>query len=283
MKTVGEIVRLSTAFLQERGVAFPRRMAEELLAHAFQERRLDLYLAFDRPVEERELVGFRALLKRAARHEPLQYLIGEVEFYHTTLRVTPDVLIPRPETEELVERIVRHVRSRVQDLSGMVLWDLCTGSGCIAIALKKALPSLQVIATDLSSRALAIARRNAALNQVDILFEEGDLTAPLQGRQVHFVVSNPPYVSVEEFKALDASVREFEPREALVAEEEGRAFYRRLSRELPSFLHAHGELFLEIGSHQADVESFFTNPPWIRVERILDRSEKDRFIFLEKE
>ncbi len=281
MKTVGEILRLSASFLSDRGIEHSRRVAEELLAHALKQKRLDLYLAFDRPLEEGELREFRPLLQRAARREPLQYILGEVDFHRVSLAVTSDVLIPRPETEEMVERMIAELEGL--DLAGALFVDLCSGSGCIGIAMKKALPQLQVLLADLSPQAMQVARANAARNQVEVLCAIGDLLTPLQGRQVHFLACNPPYVAEKEWIGLAPSVRDFEPYGALVAPEEGRAFYRRLSQEMAPYLHPHARVFLEIGAAQRDVESFFDHPPWCKIRGILDRSGRNRFIFLEKE
>ena len=137
MKTIGEVIQLSAQFLKERNIDRPQRIVEELLTHALQLKRIDLYLQYDRPLVDGELATLREKLKRIAKNEPLEYITGEVEFFGGKFKVTPDVLIPRPETELLVEMIAKKAKSGI-------LWDLCTGSGCIGISLKRANPELQV-------------------------------------------------------------------------------------------------------------------------------------------
>ncbi len=271
MKTVLEVLKLSTAFLEERGGKNGRRIAEELLAHALRCERLDLYLQFDKPVEETELVALRKQLARCARGEPLEYVLGEVSFYGVRIQVDPNVLIPRPETEILVDMVAKQVsRGR--------LWDICTGSGYIGIALKKARPELQVTLSDLSRKALEVAARNAKLNSVDVTLLQGDLLHPFQGMKADIVVCNPPYVTCKEYIELDSSVKDFEPKEALISGERGTEFYERLAEELPPFLAPGARVFLEIGAGQGErVKEIFKGQG--RVEK--DWAGHDRFFFLE--
>lgn len=282
MKTIGEVLQLSTTYLKERKIEAARRVSEELAAFIVKKKRLDLYLSFEQPLEEKELVALRSLLQRAAKGEPLQYLLNEVPFYRCSIEVTPAVLIPRGETEQMVEEIVKRLEK--EDLEGKVLWDLCTGSGCIGIALKKRFPELTVILSDRSSKALAVARANAKRNGVDVELREGDLFAPFSGEKAHFLVSNPPYIDEKTFFTLQASVRDFEPKEALVSGPTGLEFYRRFAQEAPLFLQPKGLFFLEIGETQErEVLSFFSTPPWASVRSALDYALRSRFIFLEKE
>ena len=215
MKTIAEVIKLSASYLEERKIDPPRRIAEELLSHVLQLKRIDLYLQFDRPVVEVELTRLREWVKRAGKGEPLEYVTGEVEFFGCTIKIDQRVLIPRPETEILVEMISKRVKNGV-------LWDLCTGSGCIGIALKRALPELSVTLSDLSPDALALAAENAKGLEIEIL--QGDLLEPFRGRKADFVVCNPPYISQREFFTLDPAVRDFEPIMALVAGERELSF-----------------------------------------------------------
>ena len=246
MKSLGEVLKLSSQFLADRKIGRSRRIAEELIGHVLHLKRIELYLRFDQPVVETELGAIRTLLKRCGKGEPVEYVVGEVEFFGCQIQVDSRVLIPRPETEILVEKIAKRVEKGV-------LWDLCTGSGCIGIALQKARPGLRVVLADSSKEALAIAAENARRNQVDVEIVQGDLLAPFQGRRADIIVCNPPYISEAEFKRLDPSVKDFEPREALVGGERGTEFYERLARELPPFLNPGGHIFFEIGSTQAEV------------------------------
>ncbi|HEX2582939.1 MAG TPA: peptide chain release factor N(5)-glutamine methyltransferase [Chlamydiales bacterium] len=276
MKNIGEVLQLSTAFLEERGVQRARRLIEELLSFKLQMKRLELYMHFDRPVDEKELAALRDPLKRLAKEEPIEYILGEVEFCGCKLSIDSRVLIPRPETEIFAERILNTIQ-------GPVVWDLCTGSGCLGIALKKRRPELDVTLSDLSSEALALAAQNATENQVKVSLVQGDLLAPFQGQQADVVVCNPPYISASEYLNLEPSVRNFEPMMALVSGERGTEFYERLARDLPLFLKDRAQVFLEIGSGQGlAVQKIFSGGPWIRAEVEKDWAGHDRFFFLEK-
>ena len=275
MKTVGEILNASTAFLLSKKVDRSRRLAEELLARALQMKRIDLYMQFDRPVVEKELEFIRIGIKRLIQGEPLEYILGEVEFYGCKIKVDRRVLIPRPETELLIDHIAKRLR-------GSAAWDICTGSGYIGIALKKKFPHLSVTLSDLSADALALATENALLNQVDVEILQGDLTLPFRGRKADLVAVNPPYVSRNEYDSLDPSVRDFEPEMALVGGGRGTEFFERLASELPPFLNPGAQLFLEIGATQGQaVQNIFSSPIWRKRELHSDWSGKDRFFFLE--
>lgn len=276
MKTLGEVLQLSQQFLQERKIDKSRRVAEELLSHLLQCKRIDLYMQFDRPLIESELVCLRKWLQRAAKNEPVEYITGTVEFFGCKIGIDSRALIPRVETEWLVDLIAK----RIQDQK--TLWDICTGSGCIGISLKKKLPHLVVSLSDLSSEALILAAENAARNQVQVEIRCGDLLTPFQGRKVDIVVCNPPYVSSSEYLKIDGSVRDFEPKMALVGGKEGCDFYERLALELPNYLNPGGLVFLEIGESQADlIQQIFMSPKWKEAKVVKDLFGKDRFFFLE--
>lgn len=269
MKTIAQILELSAQFLKGDK---PKRLAEELLAHVLSLKRMDLYLQHDRPVIEKELEIMRALLKRCAAGEPPEYAMGVVEFLGCKIQVDRRVLIPRPETEILADQISKVAKEGV-------LWDICTGSGCIGISLKKKNPALQVTLADISPDALAVAKVNAEGLDVEIV--QGDLLALFQGKKADFVVCNPPYITEAEFLTLDPSVKDFEPRLALVG---GLDFYQRLSRELPAFLNPGARVFLEIGAGQGEaVKEIFSSPIWARQELKQDWAGKSRFFFLEKQ
>jgi release factor glutamine methyltransferase len=245
MRTIGEVLKLSSDFLSERKIDRARRIAEELLCHVLKTKKIDLYLQFDKPVIDAELARLRELLKRSAKNEPIEYITGEVDFFNCRIKVDPRVLIPRPETEILVELISK------KNPTG-ALWDICTGSGCMGIALKKAHPALSVTLSDISPDALSLARENAALNQVEVELLQGDLLAPFKGQKADLIICNPPYIAQAEMNTLDSSVKDFEPHLALVAGERGTEFYERLALELPNYLNPNGQVFLEIGSTQGE-------------------------------
>lgn len=242
----------------------------------------DLYLEGEvaLSVEQRSLLE-QWLLRRGAG-EPLAYLTGMVEFAGLALRVNRSVLIPRPETELLFEIMKRKILER--GARGR-LWDLCCGSGCLALAFKKHCPNLQVFATDLSSLALEMARENARLNHIDdITFLQGDLLCPMHGQTVDYVVSNPPYVSLQEWRDLERDVKDFEPSLALIGGERGTEFYERLAPSLGHYVVSGGMAAFEIGSQQAlQVQRLFECTPWKRGWIEVDWAGHDRFFFLERE
>ena len=282
MKTVGEVLQLSASYLQERKVVRPRREAEDLLSFILKISRLELYLQHERPLEEGELSSYRAFLKRKAQGEPFEYIVGEIPFFHCHFRISSDVLIPRPETEILLEKAVLQIQK--QDYSNKAAWDLCCGSGCLGVSLKKALPDLEVSLSDLSAKAIEIAKVNASLNGVTVCFYQGDLLSPFQHRKVDFVLCNPPYISEQEFATLDPSVRLYEPKIALVAGVSGLEFYSRLANELPSYLNQGAQVFLEVGAGQgAAVGDLFGAKCWKTKRLEKDLAGHDRFFFLEFE
>lgn len=270
MKTLLDVIQRSELFLKERGIERPRREAEEVIADALGMRRIDLYLQFERPLTEEELAKLRDPIVRRANHEPAAYISGIVPFCDLEIKVTPDVLIPRPETEILVEKITETLKGR--DLEGKTLWDMCCGSGCIGHSLKKKFPVLNVVLSDLSEKALAVARQNGT----GVAFKQGDLFAPFEGEACDFLVCNPPYVTQEEYDGLAPEVKA-EPKMALIG---GLEFYRRIAEKLFDFLKPGGMAWFEIGSGQGeDVKKIFNNNG--SVEN--DWAGHTRFFFLERD
>jgi release factor glutamine methyltransferase len=282
MKNLGEVLSATVQFLKDKGYGRARRIAEELLRSVLNLERLDIYMQFDRPLLESELEALRTLLRRAAKGEPIEYIVGEVSFYHCSILVNSDVLIPRPETEILVDLACKQLK--LQDLSKITAWDLCTGSGCIGIAIKKACPELQMTLADLCEKALSVAEKNALRNAVQVELVQGDFLHPLCGRKADVVFCNPPYVSAQDYLTLDRSVKDFEPRSALVGGEDGLTFYRQLKRDLPIHLNPGAKIFLELGAGQGSaLMDLFSGEEWknARVEK--DWAGHDRFFFLEFE
>lgn len=280
MKTVKEIVELSAHFLGERGVERSRRQAEELVSDALQLDRVALYMDFDRPLQELELLRCRQALQRRGLREPQAYIRGSVEFMGLSLSVDSRVLIPRQETEILVDRLVTLLEK--ENLSGVELWDICCGSGCIGLALKAKLPELKVVLSDLSQGAVELARENAERHQLDVEILQGDLFAPFEGRCAHWVVSNPPYITESEYRGLEPEVKDHEPLEALVGGKDGLQLYRRFAEELPSYLHPNAQIYFEMGRSQgASLVEIFSGTPWSHPKIEKDWSGNDRFFFLE--
>jgi len=248
-----EMVRWTTEYLQGKGFHNARLNSELLLAGTLGLKRLDLYLQFDRPLRAEELAEFRARLLRRARREPLQYIEGTAPFRSLQLRVDPRVLIPRPETELLVDEVLRRVLGR----EALHALDVGTGSGAIALSLATEGPFERVVATDLSPDALEVARANhaAAAPQAPVEFRAGPVYAPVRGERFDVVVSNPPYIAEGERESLDPEVREWEPGTALFGGESGLEVVRALVAEAPEVLRPGGLLALEIGWTQAGAVS----------------------------
>jgi len=243
--TLGEVLKLSTGFLAERGVASPRLDAEFILAHALGLARLDLYLEHDRPLTEAELDRCRTLVERRGRREPLAYVLGEWGFRRLTLRCDSRALVPRPETEVLVERAL----ALLEGVERPAVLDVGTGTGAVALSLVHERPDARVTALDISPGALELARENAEANRLEVTLREGDYRVGLPDGKYDLVVSNPPYVKPAEIESLEPEVREWEPREALVSED-GPA---EVARAAASVLEPGGALALEVGDGQAPV------------------------------
>jgi len=243
------LVRLAEARLRAQGVEDPRLEAELLLGAALGVRRLDLHLDPEAAVPPEAAVAFEASVERRLRGEPLQYVLGETEFRELRLRVDRRVLIPRPETEVLVEEVLRWAAGR-RDPAAL---DVGTGSGAIALSLAREGRFRRIVATDVSAAALEVARENAErLGLADrVEFREGPLFEPVRGERFDVVVSNPPYISEAERPFLPREVREWEPAVALFAGEEGLAVLAALVREAPLHLEEGGLLALEVGLGQA--------------------------------
>ncbi|MBS0615966.1 MAG: peptide chain release factor N(5)-glutamine methyltransferase [Verrucomicrobia bacterium] len=250
MKTIGELLQLSAGFLEQKGIPRPRREAEDLLSAVLSVPRLDLYMQLDRPLVEEEISRYRSFIQKRAQGTPYEYIVGKVKFLDAELSITPDVLIPRPETEILVAKILEQIPGEPLEV-----WDVCTGSGCIAIALKKARPQWSVFASDISPIALAVAKANAVQNGVDVTFFEGDLLQPFQGRKADVIISNPPYVTLQEYASMDKS----EPKIALVGGTTGYEFYQRFAQEISTYLKPGGKVYFEIGTGMGEkVASLFS-------------------------
>lgn len=282
MKTILDVLNLSAQFLEQKGFSDARRQAQDVISRALAVKPIDLYLNFERPLNETELEKCRTWLARRGKREPAAYIEGSVEFLDCAFNVSKDVLIPRQETEILASMISGKLAG--QDLEGKVLLDLCAGSGCLGISLKHRFPALTVLLSDVSASALCVAADNAKKNAVEVELLQGDLLAPLAQRRVDFVVCNPPYISESEHQNLEADVREFEPREALVGGKTGLEFYERLAKELPSYLKRPAQVWLEIGGTQGPaLEKMFEPGIWKTRQLEKDWAGWDRFFFLEIE
>lgn len=281
--TIQKLLNWITQYFTENNIDSPRLSAELLLSHVLGLERIELYTDFDKVIDKPNLDRLHALVKRCIENEPIQYLVGGTEFYSLSLKVAPGCLIPRPETELLVERAIEFLRTRT---GPQYVCDLCTGSGCIAVAIAKNFDNARVIATDICDKALAIAAENVArynLNdRVELL--AGDLFAPvidqLDTAEFDLIVTNPPYVSTAEYEALDKNVKNYEPQHALHAGTQGLDIYRRIAAEIDTHLKPAGTLIAEIGYAQGPAVTellkaaeIFAN---IKIEK--DLSNNDRII-----
>jgi release factor glutamine methyltransferase len=282
--TVGEIARWATDDFRARGLESPRLEAELLVAFALGISRMEVIVEGSRLLEPKELGTLRELVKRRRSHEPMAYLRGEREFYGLVFKVDKRVLVPRPDTEALVD--VALGRTTDFALGGRIL-DLCTGSGCVAITLAKQRPTADVIATDLSNDALVVARENAIrLGAYNVSFLEGDLFGaidrahlPWTPARFELVVSNPPYIATAECATLMPDVRDFEPRMALDGGTDGLDFYRRIVAESPGRMTPRGVLAVEVGAGQAEsVASLFREAGFTGIEVKKDLGQIDRVV-----
>ena len=251
--TIQRLLNWITGHFAEHNVDSPRLSAELLLSYVLGMKRIELYTQFDKTVSQNHLDKLHELVKRCGEHEPLAYLIGRGEFYSLDIKVTPDCMIPRPETELLVGKAIDFLRTREGTQS---VCDLCTGSGCIAVAIAKNCPNAYIVATDICDSALSVAAENVANHNVSerVTLLCGDLFAPmiegLDNTEFDLIVCNPPYVSSVEYEVLDKNIRDFEPKQALYAGSDGLDIYRRIAERIDEFLKADAALMLEIGYAQ---------------------------------
>lgn len=274
LKTIREILQLSTPFLQKHGVKDARRTMEEVVASRLGIERIDLYMDLDRPLTAAEVADLSMSMQRLQKREPWQYVVGSVSFYGCSIDVDSSVLIPRQETEILIDKIIA---SRKQNPPGVV-WDVCTGSGCLAIAAKKQWPDAKVFASDICEKALKKAEQNAKKNNVEITFLQGDLLEPFGSEKADLIICNPPYICHQDRESLDPEVREYEPSLALFGGEDGLLFYSRLSDQVRDCLFSNGSLWLELGTGQKEsVLALFEGEGTVES----DWSGHDRFFLLQ--
>lgn len=259
-----KIIQWAVPYLSQKGVQNPRFDAEILIAFALKIDRLKVYLQFDRPLNADELILIREMLKRRSRLEPIQYITGEREFYGSPFKVTPAVLIPRPETELLVELAVEFLKTLPEE--NRLVLDLGTGSGCIGLSVAKNIPC-QIWAVDISKKALEIAEENAQILQIShIHWREGDWFSALKPEdpeQFRVILCNPPYIALPEKDDLPPEVRDFEPFEALFSGQSGLKAYEDLAQNMDKKLLKGGIALLELQAQRADnISAIFRGPKW---------------------
>ncbi len=250
--TTRRLLGWTTQHFEKHRLDSPRLSAEMLLSHVLEVSRIKLYMDQDRPASELERAAFRSLVERAIAHEPVDYLVGHTLFYSLMLKVSPAVLIPRPSTETIIDHVLQHSRS-TPGLNSPIIADIGTGSGAIAITLAKNLPESHIIATDVSEDALAIAKTNATEHGVAdrIEFRCGSLLEPFgEAQKLHYLISNPPYISDKEFEAVEPNVKNYEPHLALRGGEDGLDLLRVLIDQAQAYLETDGQLILEFAASQ---------------------------------
>lgn len=271
----------STKFLEEKNIESPRMNAELLLADILKCNRLDLYLSFDRPLKDNEADLYREFIIRRSKFEPLQYITGMVEFLDLKLHLTKDVLIPRPETELLAEETINFAKSK----NSQNILDVGTGSGNISIALAKHLNGVNITSIDISIAAIALAKQNAEYNEIknSVNFEVADIFnyKPLQ--KFDLVISNPPYVSKENFSTLQKEIIDYEPAEAVTDNSDGLKFYRYIIENSDLLLKEKGYLIFEFAEGQSDqIKALMEKNNFNLIKIIKDYQNIERIIIGEK-
>ncbi len=272
--TVMEVLQSTTAYFKKRGIESSRLNAEHLIAHSLGKKRLEIYLEFERELAEAELGPLRELVRRRAQHEPLQHLLGTVEFCGSVFLCDKRGLVPRPETEQLVELVEAKIEKRASRIV-----DVGTGSGVIALSLARKIPEAEIVATDISEDALSLAQENAARVEIDrVRFVQGDLLEKATG-EFDAVVANLPYISRLDGEQLAPEVR-CDPEVALFAGERGDEMIRRLIEQAPARMRPGGLLALEIGLGQAnDLGEFLREKNFRDIEAKNDYAGVTRFLF----
>jgi release factor glutamine methyltransferase len=279
MITVLEAIKLSTEYLQKKGVESARANAEILLAEILKCKRLDLYLAFDKPLAENEVQVYREAIRKRGLRIPLQYIVGNVDFYGLKLIVNENVLIPRPETELLVEKII----SDSDKSANLNILDIGVGSGNISLSILKNLPNSNVVAIDISEGALDIAHQNSEINSLQervdfILFDIMNDDLNSLGK-FDLIVSNPPYVSDNDYESLEPELKNFEPKIALTDNLNGISFYKHILEKSDQLLNKPGKIYFELGIDQSvKVQEYFKLNNFTNIKITKDYSGIDRII-----
>lgn len=283
--TIGKILKWTEQYFASKGIESPRLDAEVLLSHVLKKERIYLYVHFDAPLEPSELAAYKYCIKKRLEHMPVAYITGTREFMGLDFHVTTSVLIPRPDTEILVQTAMDHLKD-MEHGESPVIADIGTGSGAICLSMLSYMPELQAVTVDISEDAIQVAKGNAeSLNVADrIEFIEGDMLEPLAGQSFDAIVSNPPYIPERDIEGLEPEVKCYEPMGALVADDEGMIFYKRLLQDAPKLLKTGGFLALEAGIHEAgpikDIGE--SSGDWENIEVIKDLAGIDRVVVLRK-
>lgn len=275
--TISSLLNWTVNYFKSKNIQSARLDAEVLLSHVLRQERIYLYVHFDEPMEQNELSKFREYVKKRAQHVPIAYIIGEREFMGLPFKVTKDTLIPRPDTEILVENVLNNVDKDKE----IEIVDIGTGSGAIILSLLVNLPKAQGKTVDISSKAIEVAKENAVNLQVNdrCEFFVGDLFAPLNDNKFDVIVSNPPYIPQKDIATLEDDVKEYEPVSALTDGGDGLSYYRRLLSKGKAYIKENGFIALEIGIYQSeDVKQIAMDNGWKNIKIIKDYAGIDRVV-----
>ncbi|MBQ1875417.1 MAG: peptide chain release factor N(5)-glutamine methyltransferase [Selenomonas sp.] len=286
--TIGRILKWTEQFFAQKGIESPRLDAEVLLGHLLKKERIYLYVHFDEPLEKDELAAFHKMIKQRVSRVPVAYITGEKEFMGLPFKVTPATLVPRPDTEILVQAAIDALRNmHPEEGERLTFADIGTGSGAICLSILHELPEARACTVDISEEARAVAEENAGSLGVQdrVEFFTGDLLAPLAGRTFDAILSNPPYIPTADLAGLQEDVQKYEPRSALDGGTDGLDFYRRLTEEAPALLKRGGFLAVEVGIHQAEEVSalFMVHPDIQSTEIVKDLAGIPRVVMAYKE
>lgn len=274
--TIKKILDWSTDYFKKLNTEWPHLEAEILLAHALQLKRIELYTNHERILTKEELAAYKKLVERRSQKEPIAYITNNQPFMSLDMYVDPTVLIPRPETELMVELIIDQVKKEQKEIK---IADIGTGSGCIAVSLAKYLPQVKVIGIDRSNEAIVVAHKNAAQHGLEARceFKIGNLYEPLQ-EKVDIIVSNPPYIKRNQINQLAKDIKIWEPRKALDGGTDGLDHIKELIKQAPDHLNPGGEILIEIGFDQgAAVKELAKKQPKLSDPRVIkDLNKKDR-------
>ncbi len=275
-RTILEILDQVTGFLKSKKIKNSRLNAEQIISHVLKIKIFDLYLIDDNVVSIEDKKQIENFMLRRATYEPLQYILGETNFYGNKMLVNRTVLIPRPETEYLVEKIIK------ENPGANSILDIGTGSGAIAIALAKEKNPAIIDAIDISDAALEIAKKNSEINKVNINFFQSDVFSNVY-RKYDIIVSNPPYIPEDEFEKLPIEIKYFEPRMALVANKTGLFFYKKILGKASNFLNEKGKIYFEIGYNNGEkIKKLAEKSGFTNIEIKKDLNDFDRIIKIGK-